>query len=360
MVGAKNYLLLLISFLVYPSIYCKYCYLGVDFLKRTIHNSKLLKNILVTARTIPPKLQSDPSSVQKHATAVNPHTGHVPRMGFLHRSIKFGMPAVFIATIPATRPSIAPYESQMYVAIAAPIALMVSLYDQSHLPRTSKANVTLTAPRVHAPGNHPGFPLARVVTRSKESRIVHISQLAGVDAGTLRVHILRANIIRVLKATKPPRYVKNSFKATSKISFRLNFKPNLGHRNSLTSLSYFNMKVNNCLGGSVFPCKKETRDHISNISACYIVTIYASFTLDMRGIEFRIAKHTNPSKPDVVEVFLNGTFIACIYADEHHRSSIKVVSRHLPSSDCVRFEDGTGNIPPVPSIKIDFLTGSQN
>ncbi len=80
----------------------------------------------------------------------------------------------------------------------------------------------------------------------------------------------------------------------------------------------------------------------------------------MRGIEFRIKQHTNPSKPDVVEVFLNGTFIACIYADEHHRSSIKVVSKYMPDSNCVKFEHGTGKIPPVPAVEINFLTGSQN
>lgn len=106
---------------------------------------------------IPLKLQSDPSSVQKHATKVKPQTGQVPRIGFRQRSIMFGTPAMFIAAIPARRPRSAPCASQTYAQIAAPIAEMVSLYDQTHLPRTKSAKAAEHAPNVHAPGNQPGW-----------------------------------------------------------------------------------------------------------------------------------------------------------------------------------------------------------
>ena len=80
----------------------------------------------------------------------------------------------------------------------------------------------------------------------------------------------------------------------------------------------------------------------------------------LRGIEFRLKKHTDPTKPDVVEVFIDGVFFAGIYAGEPETKSIKVVSKYLTDSGCVRFDDGARLPLPVPSIEITFSDHSTN
>lgn len=80
----------------------------------------------------------------------------------------------------------------------------------------------------------------------------------------------------------------------------------------------------------------------------------------LKRIEFRQKKHTDPTKPDVIEVFIDGMFFAGIYAGDPNTKSIKVVSKYLTDNSCVRFDDGKRLPLPIPSVEITFSDHSKN
>ncbi len=161
--------------------------------------------MLDAGRSVPAQLQSEPKRVKMQAMTVKNQTGHDSLIGLRHISIQFGVPPAFIAIMPAIRPANALHCSQKNIEMAAASAQIVSLYDQDHLPLTNKASVTAAAPTVQPPASHPGLLFANVIARRTPSIIVHISQLAGVEAGILRVQTPLANQRRIPKATKPPK-----------------------------------------------------------------------------------------------------------------------------------------------------------
>jgi hypothetical protein len=87
------------------------------------------------------------------------------------------------------------------------------------------------------------------------------------------------------------------------------------------------------------------------------------FTLDMdklKGIEFKQKKHIDPTKPDVVEVLIDGVLFASIYAGDPNTKSIKIISKYITDGSCVRFDDGARSVLPIPSVEITFSNHSKN